>query len=58
MSTYNVKYKYNKPGSVNGTTSRFAVNADSEIVALELAKGQAQNKHPGYEVVILELKKR
>lgn len=58
MSTYNVKYSYNKPGSGSKSTSSFTVNADSEIVALELAKGQAQNKHSGYEVVIIELKKR
>lgn len=58
MNTYNVKYKYNKPGSRSGTITSFTVRADSDIVALELAKGQSQNKHPGYEVTIMELKKR
>lgn len=58
MSSYIVKYRYNKPGSGSGTTSSLTVNADSEIVALELAKNQAQIKHPNYEVAVIEIKKR
>jgi hypothetical protein len=58
MNTYNVKYRYNRPGSGSGTTTSFTVRADSDVVALDLAKGQAKNKHPGYEVTIIELQKR
>ena len=58
MHSYSVKYKYNKPGSGSGTTTTFTVRANSEAIAYQLAKNQAENKHPGYQVTILEIKER
>lgn len=57
MSEFNVKYKYHKSGSSGGATSSFRVKADSDTVALDIARGIAQSKHPNYEVVITEVKK-
>ena len=58
MHSYSVKYKYNKPGSGSSTTTTFTVRANSEAIAYQLAEDQAGNKHPGYQVTILDLKER
>lgn len=58
MSKYKCKYQFIKPGSGSGNTSYIEVDADSDIVAIELAKGNAQNRHKGYEINILGVDKK
>ena len=58
MISYTVSYKYNKPGSRSGSTTSLCVRAGSEEMALILAIGQAENKHPGYDITILKLTPR
>lgn len=55
---YSVKYYYQKQASSGKNITSLEVKADNQIVALELAKMQAIAKHPGYNVVILELKEK
>lgn len=58
MNTYIVKYRYNRPGSLSGTIATFTVRADSDGVAFSLGKDQVRNKHPGYEITMIEIRKR
>jgi len=55
---YHVKYYYQKQAGSGKNSASFEVRADNQIVALELAKIQAAGKHPGCNVVILELKEK
>lgn len=54
MKTYKVKYSFSKPGSNSRNTGYLTVKAETQRVALELAKTQVEYKHPGYQVSVLE----
>lgn len=58
QNTFWAKYYYQREGSGSKHTTSIDVKAESELVAIELAKMQAAAKHPGCNVVILEIKKK
>jgi hypothetical protein len=58
MNNFNVRYTYSKPSSHAKSTTSLQVKAETEEVAYRLAENQAKSKHPGYEVFIIEIKRR
>ena len=58
MNNFNARYTYSRPGSSSKTTASLQIKAETEEVAYRLAENQARGKHPGCEVLIIELKRR
>ncbi len=58
MSNFDARYQYSKIGSTARSSSSLQVKAETEEVAYKLAENQAKSRHPGCEILILELKKK
>lgn len=58
MNNFNARYQYSKIGSTSRSATTLQVKAESEAIAYKLAENQAKSKHPGCEILILELTKK
>lgn len=58
MNNFEARYQYTRAGSTARNTTSLQVKAESEAIAYKLAENNAKSKHPGCEVLILDLKKK